>query len=78
MLFYIYSIVPYAPEFLHSFLFLVTVVKSRDTKRRIYLYSLVLEFSLCYYIDLSDSTICISIFCTVLVILLHVPARNDG
>ena len=48
MLFYIYPIVPYAPAFLHSFLFPVTVVKGIGPKRHIYFYSLVLDVFLCY------------------------------
>ena len=45
VLFYIYPIPPYAPAFLHIFLLLVTVVKGKDPKRHLYLYSVVLEFS---------------------------------
>ena len=48
VLFYIYQIVPYAPAFLHSFLLLVTVVKSIGLKRHLYFYSLVLELFLSY------------------------------
>ena len=58
VLFSIYPIVPtlYAPAFLHSVLFLVTVVNGTCLKRHLYLYSVVLEFS-CVILDLSDSTL---------------------
>ena len=50
--FYIYPIVPQAPEFLHSFLFPVTVVKGIGPKHHTYFYSLVLEFCLCFSISI--------------------------
>ena len=61
VLFYIYPIVPHSPAFLHSFLLLVTVVKSICLKRHLYFYSVVLEFS-CVILYLSDSTPRTSIF----------------
>ena len=52
----IHPIVPYAPVFLHRFLLPVTVVKGKDSKRHLYVHSLVLECFLCYSY-LSDSTL---------------------
>ena len=66
VLIYIYSIVPHAPEFLHSFLLLVTVVKGQDLKRHAYFYSLVLEVS-CVILYLSNSTSRTSIFTQLLI-----------
>ena len=51
LLFYIYPIVPHSPAFLHSFLFLVTVVKSIGLKHNLHYYSLVLELFLSYSIS---------------------------
>ena len=62
MLLYIYLIVPHAPAFLHSFLILATVVKGIGLKRHIYFYSLVLEFSCVFILNLFDNTLRNSIF----------------
>ena len=56
---YYHSIVPNAPQFVHSFLLLMTFVKGISQKRQSY--SVVLELSLCYSY-LSDSPLHTSIF----------------
>ena len=48
VLFYIYPIVPYVSAFLDSSQWQVAVAKGTDLKRYIYLYSVVLDFFLCY------------------------------
>ena len=48
----IYPIVPYATNFLHSFLLLATVVKGIYLKHHLYFYSLVLECFLCYSVSI--------------------------